>query len=93
MKDLKEALSSMRAGLVILEAKYPIISRSGTVTRKVMAEVNCYQIMLGQKQKFTKQTKRDLFFKMKTDMVLEDGSMSEEGERGEEGERWGRRAE
>ena len=84
MKDLKEALSLIRVGLDILEAKDPNINNSVTVTRKVMAEVNCYQIMLGQKQKFTKQTKPDQFFEMKID-VSEEGKTSEE--------RWGRRVE
>ena len=49
-----------------------------------MAEGNSYQIMLGEKQKFTKQTKPDQFFEMKTD-VSEEGKTSEE--------RWGRRVE
>ena len=49
-----------------------------------MTKGNSYQIMLGEKQKFTKQTKPDQFFEMKTD-VSEEGKTSEE--------RWGRRVE
>ncbi|XP_050699783.1 tigger transposable element-derived protein 1-like [Eriocheir sinensis] len=90
-KDLQEALSSIREALDILEAKDPNINRSATVSRKVMAELNCYQIMLDQKKKLTTQTKLDQFFRKKTVEVQEseeeEGDMSEEGDTSEEGER------
>ena len=49
--------------------------------------------MLGQKQKFSKQTKLDQFLKLKTDLVSEEGNMSEERVRWGRIKKWGMRVE